>query len=325
MDSYSDDLRKIKSLLIVTSLQEKTDLKLFETLLELKIDIDWEPLSALMIEKVAWEYVTQEKRYDPKLVFCHPEVLKSATSTSLYYRCLSGLSIKAAKDYVGSIENLEKGNKRARIDDAKALKMARVYNTFVCTILKGSTDWTLENGKRTIIATLGITLDGVMRNKVGTIAEERVRTLIFEWLKEKNLITSLAVESTEEGNDDLPNYCALSNDLIMRFSSEPDVSFSKKIDKDEELLAIIEIKGGIDPAGTLERYGAATKSFQHALKENPRCKNFFLSAVYTTELQNRIQGDRLVEKYYDIIEILEEPSIREEFFNELFHYSLRLT
>lgn len=65
-------------------------------------------------------------------------------------------------------------------------------------------------------------------------------------------------------------------------------------------------------------------NFQHALKTSNRCKNFFLSAVYTQELKNRIQNDRLVEKYYDIIDILEKPTAREEFFIELFHYSLRL-
>ncbi len=323
MDTYSDNLRKVKSLLIVTSLQKKTDLKVFETLTKLKIDLDWKPLSNFMIEEEAWEYIVKERKYDPKLVFCHPEVVKSVTSTSLYYRGLTGLSIKAAKEYIGSVENLEKGNERARIDHEKAMKIARVYNTFICSIIKGSTDWTLENGKRTIIATLGITLDGVMRNKVGAIAEERVRTLVFEWLKEKELIVSPTKEEIEE-MDDLPVICALKGHMIMRFSSEPDISFSRKTDEGEELLAVIEIKGGIDPAGALERYGAATKSFQHALRENQRCKNFFLSAVYTAELRNRIQDDRLVEKFYDIIEILEEPDVRDSFFNELFHYSLRL-
>ena len=321
MDSYTDNLRKIKSLLIVTSLQKRADLKSFETITKLKIELDWEPLSNLMIEEEAWEYVTKERKYDPKLVFCHPEVVKAITSTSLYYRGLTGLSIKAAKNYIGAVENLEKGNVRVKIDDKKALKMAQVYNTFICSIIRGSTDWTLENGKRTIIATLGITLDGIMRNKVGTIAEERVRTLVFEWLKGRGLITS----PTKEEIGDLPVICELIGNVIMRFSSEPDISFLKKTDDGEELLAVIEIKGGIDPAGALERYGAATKSFQHALKESKRCKNFFLSAVYTPELLNRIQGDRLVEKFYDIIKILEEPDVRDDFFNELFHHSLRLT
>ena len=39
MDSYSDNLRKIKSLLIVTSLQKRTDLKAFDLLKELDISL----------------------------------------------------------------------------------------------------------------------------------------------------------------------------------------------------------------------------------------------------------------------------------------------
>jgi hypothetical protein len=53
-------------------------------------------------------------------------------------------------------------------------------------------------------------------------------------------------------------------------------------------------------------------------------QKFFLSAVFTPELKNRIKGDRLVENYYDIIDIFEKPAVEEEFFRELFHYSLRL-
>ena len=188
MDSYSDNLRKVKSLLIVTSLQKRTDIKAFELLRELEITLNWESLSKLMIDKETWDYVTIDKKYDPKFVFCHPETIAKLPVTSLYYRGLTGLSIKAAKEYFGSVESFESGKNRKAMTSEKSLKMARVYNTFICSIIKGSTAWTLENGKRTIIATLGITLDGVMRNKVGTIAEERVRTLIYEWLKQRSLI-----------------------------------------------------------------------------------------------------------------------------------------
>ncbi len=258
MDSYSDNLRKVKSLLIVTSLQRRTDIKAFDILRELEIDLQWEPFSNFMIDKDTWEYVTEEKKYDPKFVFCHPDTLKLKPLTSLYYRGMTGLSIKAAKGYFGSIESLENGTNRTKIGDEKALKMARIYNTFICSIIKGSTEWTLENGKRTIIATLGITLDGVMRNKVGTIAEERVRTLVYEWLKERQLITDPVVEDVITA-DNLPKVSRLMDGTIMRFSSEPDISFSKDLGDTEELLAVVEIKGGIDPAGALERYGAATK------------------------------------------------------------------
>ncbi|MCF8301995.1 MAG: XcyI family restriction endonuclease [Bacteroidales bacterium] len=317
MNNYTENLRKLKSLLIVTSLQKRRDVEAFNKIKKIDIELKWQPLSNLLIENDVWDYVVKTRQYEPKYVFCHPDIIIADKSTSLYYRGLCGLSMKAAKDYFGAIEKIESGNKQARLGKEKALRIARIYNMFICSIIKGSYKWTLENGKRTLIATLGITLDGIMRNRVGALAEERIRTMVFEWLIEKGLIMD---EITEIDSNEFE----LKDDIIMRFSSEPDIYFTRKSGSGEELLALIEIKGGIDPAGALERYGAATKSFQQALKENPRCKNFFLTAVFTQELLSRIKGDRLVEKYYDIVKILEDPKVKDDFFDELFHYTLRL-
>lgn len=316
-NDYTDELRLFKSLLIVTSLQERIDKKVLAIIENYKKELQWN-LTDLLIAPEVWQYINNNN-YDPKLVFCHPQLLLDHPNTSLYYRGLSGLSIKAAKDYFGAIENLEKNNPKARLSEEKALKMARVYNTFISSIIKNSTDWTLENGNRTLIATLGITLDGTMRNKVGDIAEERVRKIIVNWLIEQNLIIS-PVLTKEDLKDDLPTEYTLANGIIMRFSSEPDISFIEN----DQLVAVIEIKGGIDPAGALERYGAATKSFQHSVSISPRCKNFYLCAVYTPELKRRIEEDRLVEKDYNIIEILNDDSYRKNFITEIFHHTLRL-
>ena len=163
-----------------------------------------------------------------------------------------------------------------------------------------------------------------MRNKVGDISERRIRTLILTWLAERDLLLDprIRVEMTGE---DLPSTCLLKKNLVMEFSSEPDIAFWRQGDRGRELIAVVEIKGGIDPAGALERYGAATKSFQQSLAESPHCRNFLLSAVYTPELKRRIRDDRLVDKYFDIVSILEDTKTRMEFFNELFHFALRLT
>jgi len=315
---YTEDLRLIKSLLIVTSLQKRHDLKAVQLIREFPHQLAWEPLSNFMIDSEVWGYAAA-KSFDPKLVFCHPDVLQCKPVTSLYYRGLCGLSLKAVKDYFGSVESLEKGNPRARLDTKKAMRMARTYNTFICSIIKNSSAWTLENGNRTIIATLGITLDGVMRNKVGAIAEDRIRTLVLEWLIDQGLLVEPKL-TKKQIHENIPSACTLKKNIAMKFGSEPDISFSRE----NELLVVVEIKGGIDSAGALERYGAATKSFQHAAGVSPRCKNFYLGAVYTPELNRRISADRLVEKTFNIIEILDKPKARERFFSELFHHTLRI-
>lgn len=315
---YTDDLRIIKSLLIVTSLQKRKDIKAIEAIRKFSKPLSWKPLQEFMIDADVWRYAAK-KGYDPKEVFCHPEVLIHNPTTSLYYRGLCGLSVKAAKSYFGTIESLEEGNSRGHLNVEKAQKMAQTYNYFICSIIKNSTDWSIENGYRTIIATLGITLDGSMRNKIGEIAEERIRAMIVEWLTEKKLIVEPKVDK-EKISEKTQRVFELKNGVIMEFSSEPDIAFTKE----KHLLAVVEIKGGIDPAGALERYGAATKSFQHAIETSSRCKNFYLGAVFTPELERRISEDRLVEKTFNIIEILDDPTARERFFTELFHHVLRI-
>lgn len=298
-------------MLIVSSLQKRADIRAISLIRSFKARVEWEPLSNLLIESDAWKHAVIDKKLDPKLVFCHPDILLGLPSTSLYYRGLCGLSLKAVRDYFGAVDSIESGSSRGKLDGTKALKMARTYNAFICSIIQNSTNWTLENGYRTVIATLGITLDGVMRNKVGVVAEERVCTMVTNWLRENGLI----VERTAA------RAVRLKDDVVMKFGSEPDIAFRRG----DILLATIEIKGGTDPAGALERYGAATKSFRNAIAESPQCENIYLAAVLTPELKRRIAKDRLVKKTFDIIEILAKPESREKFFKEVFHYTLRIT
>jgi hypothetical protein len=318
-NEYTDSLRRIKSQLLVSTLQRKKDVAVFNVVKKIKLELNWDLRSQLMIDEDVWKYVVKERLYEPKHVFCHPDVLIKKPVASFYYRGLCGLSIKAAKDYLGTIENLESGSSRTKLGTGKALLMAQTYNTFLCSIIKNSTDWTLENGRRTIIATLGITFDGVMRNKVGSIAEERIRLLLVEWLAAKGLVSNPPVTKPIDAETLEKNY-VLTNGIAMHFGSDPDVSFEKQ----GKLLAILEIKGGIDPAGALERYGAAKKSFEHAMQTSPRCKTFYLGGVFTPELKKRMSADRLVENSFSIIDILQQSSYRENFLKELFHHTLRL-
>lgn len=318
-NEYTDNLRKLKSQLLASTLKEKRDVRAFKAVKKTKATLNWDSRSHLMIDEDVWKHVVKRLGHDPKEVFCHPDVLLESHVTSLYYRGLAGLSIKAARDYVGAIENLENGSAKARLTEDKAVAMAQTYNTFVCSIIKNTTDWALEDGKRMVIATLGITFDGVMRNKVGDIAEERIRSLLVEWLTNKQLIISPAIGKSAH-TPTLEKEYELRNGIIMQFASEPDVSFLKGGD----LIAVVEIKGGIDPAGALERYGAALKSFEDAIKKYSKCKTFYVGGVFTEELKRRMDADRLVEKSFSIIEILQQPAVREEFLKEVFHHTLRL-
>ena len=103
----------------------------------------------------------------------------------------------------------------------------------------------------------------------------------------------------------------------MRFGSEPDISF----ERDGKLAVLIEIKGGKDPAGALERLGAVKKTFDEAPVD---CKNFLVAGVVTTTMRERLEEMR-IEDDFDIEGLLHDDRAWARFLNEVFHHALRLT
>jgi XcyI restriction endonuclease len=319
MPEYTDELRRIRSVQLVSTLKKRSDIAARALVVDFDEELDWEPLDQRSIDPNVWQYVSE--RFDKKLVFCHPKVLLNNPMTSLYYRGLSGLSIKSVKEYVGAIEALEAGNPRARLSAEKAGKMAGIYNRFISFVIKNSPDWNLEDGSRTVVATLGITVDGSTRGGVGGRAETLVKGLLLETLVDENLLRDPELRKDQLTDPDaLPRKFKLHNDVSLQFASDPDVSFIK----DDRYIAVIEVKGGIDRAGALERYAAARRTFEHVIATSPRCTTFFLTAIETDEVRRRLDADGLVRHSFDIIRLVEDPVHRESFLDELLNHTLRL-
>lgn len=180
----------------------------------------------------------------------------------------------------------------------------------------------MENGYRMIIASIGISFDGSMRNVMGRLPEFRIRRLLLQHAIENQILTSHEYPDVDSAPSAPPNSNhALADNIVMTFASEPDVAFYKN-----GLLEVtIEIKGGIDPAGALERLGAANKSASAAIASNPRCKNFLVAGVITAEMQNRLAQERLFERCFGLVKLLSDADAQTEFFDEIFNYALRLT
>ena len=138
--------------------------------------------------------------------------------------------------------------------------MARTYNAVISVIITGTDGWTLENGYRNILATIGITEDGALRNIVGQEGEAAVKERISEWLDANDAITTQVDGTMTLLGDD--------GNLRMIYGSEPDISFgSGNEDGEWQIIATVEIKSGTDPAGALERLGAIQKSFAETRPE----------------------------------------------------------
>ena len=283
------------------------------------------PVEEYLISQDAWEHV-RNLALNPVSVFCHPDLLVEEPFVSLYYRGIGGLSLKEVQNQARSVVAWETApddrRRKPRVTAEAAEQVAGLYNSVISSIIENTTDWTLENGYRNIIAALGITFDGSMRNTIGRLPEQRIRRLLLRYVFENGMLTSPAYPDV----DSLPVAPAngeytLRDGFVMTFSSEPDIAFRR----DSSLEATIEIKGGIDPAGALERLGAADKSAQAAIEINPRCKNFLIAGVITSEMRRRLDQSRLFEKDFVLVELLSNENRQLEFFNEIFNHTLRLT
>lgn len=303
MDNDKSNTRR-RSLLFSGIINQRTDVEQQKVIADYEDEINFHPLDELMISNKAWDHV---KKLDiqPKFVFAHPDMLQAHPKTSLYYRGIALLSRKRVAQIAVPVTEWEEGTRTVLRE--QALKVAQFYNAIISSIIEGSTNWTLENGYRNILATIGVTLDGMYRNKIGELAEDIVKSRIFNWLKDGGLIISTLKKNEHQ----------LPKGILMRYGSEPDIAFLRS----GKLVATIEVKGGTDPAGALERLGAMTKSFT----ETPaNCMNFLVAGVVTPEMESRLKEMSNV-KVYNLNDLSDDDDRWGEFADEIFHYTLRIT
>ena len=263
----------------------------------------------LCIEKDAWRHVA-EAGIKRRLVFAHPDILKAIPDASLHYRGIALLSRKRVQEVAGGVTKWEGSPEMVRVGEEKALRVCRLYNAVISSIILDNTDWTLRDGYRNVIATLGITEDGAMRNIIGQEAEESIKERLIEWTRAKGLLEATnAVDSS--GRE-----WRLIGDVGMRFGSEPDIAF----EKNDVPAVIIEVKGGKDPAGALERLGAIKKTFDEAPQA---CKNFLIVGVVTATMHDRLQ-DMRIEEVFDIDRLINDEDEWTRFVTEIFHHGLRV-
>ena len=243
---------QMRSALISERIRQRTDIALRELISEFDEELSFCPLDEFMISEQAWRYI-KTSGIDPKLVFAHPELLRALPQVSQYYRGIALLPQKRVSDIAAPVASWESGTRKTPVGETQSKEVARLYNAVISSIIEGATNWTLENGYRNIIATMGIGLDGTFRNIIGQDAEELIKTRIVNWLEGQELIVNRSTDSTE---------FTLPHGYSMRYGSEPDVLFLHSENSIERTVATIEIKGGKDPAGALERLGAMQKSFE---------------------------------------------------------------
>ncbi len=261
----------------------------------------------LCIAKAAWRHV-KEAGIEPRLVFAHPTLLKNIPQASLHYRGIALLSLKRVQEIAGAVTTWERSPESARVSDKKALAVCRLYNVVVSSIIVDNTDWTLDDGYRNVLATVGITEDGAIRNIIGQEAEEAIKRHLVDWTQDNGLLRDAETASGGQW--------MLIDNTVMRFGSEPDIAFEKA----GQLAVLVEVKGGKDPAGALERLGAIKKTFDEA---PVGCKNFLVVGVVTPTMRTRLDEMRM-EQDFNMDDLLHDDDKWREFVNEIFHHALRI-
>ena len=292
--------------IIARRIGRRPDRQAFAAIEALEIDPHYDQCE-LCIATSAWRHVA-EAGVKPRFVFAHPAILKPIPNASLHYRGIALLSLKRVQEIAGSVTTWERSPQTARVNDKKALRVCRLYNAVISSIIVDNTDWTFDNGYRNVLATIGITEDGSIRNIIGQEAEDAIKKRLVDWTRDKRLL--LETKNAAGGE------WSLVENTVMRFGSEPDIAFEKA----GELAVLVEVKGGKDPAGALERLGAIKKTFDEA---PVGCKNFLVVGVVTPTMRTRL-GEMRMEKYFDIDDLLHDDRQWTAFVNELFHHALRI-
>ncbi len=302
-----------RALIISERIRERSDLIARRAIEEFVAEIDYEnQLEDLAIAPEAWQHV-RDAEIEPKLVFAHPDILRAHPETSLHYRGIATLSLKRVQAMAKQVKSWEEGTYRRQPTLERCQNVARTYNAVISVIITGTDGWTLENGYRNVLATIGITEDGALRNIVGQEGEAAIKVRISEWLElNDDIATRVEGTVTWFGNN---------GDSRMIYGSEPDISFESLAENGEwQIVATIEVKSGTDRAGALERLGAIQKSFG----ETPtRSRNFAVLGVVTPEMRRRLD-DMNVARDFSLYRILHDNGSWDDFVLEIFHHTLRI-
>ena len=179
-----------------------------------------------------------------------------------------------------------------------------------------------------LLVSTGAQIDGAWRNAIGEEAEKVVQSLLVKEAVERKLLHSVLprtgpgvepydAEKLEELLGNIRSYrgIILSNQTSLLFSSEPDISL---IGRGGTTIGMIEVKGGTDPAGALERYGAAKKSFEQTLRRSPDAKTILAASCITPEVQKRIAQDTTISYYFNLTEIITSTEVYSHFMQLVF-------
>lgn len=261
-------------------------------------------LDSLGISKQAWDKVIH-RGIKPIIVFAHPFTLKNVSGSVGYYRMLAMVSQKSMNRLRIPITRYEFGKDSP--DDERALIIAKHLNQIISRLIE--LDETIDAREFDLWRGMaaGSQAQGSWQNVKGAKFEVTVKGIMQKRIREKELVLD------EKGSDLRMD---LKDGRVVVFADEPDVAIYQK----DKIQSAVEIKGGIDTAGILERVGAAIKSLRRAREENPQSVTILIlqGVSITQRAKHDLEINRDAVNYWFTIEdVLENENKREEIFRLL--------
>lgn len=264
-------------------------------------DLVW---TGLHISEIAWNKVIH-RGIKPVIVFAHPHILQTVLGSVGYYRMLAMVSQKSMKQIGISLDRYEAG--RPLMDAAIARAAALHLNLIISALIAIDDDLNAREFDLWRAMTAGSQAQGSWQNSKGASAEAALRGLIMQRLYERGFVADSAVTTAR---------ISLDSGRVLMFADEPDIA----IYRGDLPEVAIEVKGGIDRAGVLERVGAALKSLRRTRQENPNSITILImqdTSMTARAIQDLGINTDTVKYIYSLQAIMHDETQRDQFFQIL--------
>lgn len=265
-------------------------------------NLNWN-LEELGISQTAWNKIIH-RGIKPIIVFAHPEILISINFSTSYYRMLAMVSQKSMNQVGLSTVRYEQGNLPEK---SIADLIAKHLNKIVSYLIK--TDQTINVREFDLWRGMaaGTQAQGSWQNVKGKKVEYLIKGILERYLEKQQFVD-------KNLSDDNNLYLKDGRQIV--FADEPDIA----IYKDQKIQSAVEVKGGIDTAGVLERIGASIKSLSRVKEENQDSITILLlqKVSVSEQAKNDLKTNQNnVNYWFTIEEVLENEQKQLDFFELL--------
>ncbi len=270
--------------------------------------LKWD-MRQLSISSVAWNRIIHGG-IKPIVVFAHPAVLVAVDRAVSYYRMLSMASQKSMNQVGLPTKRFETSGNPPNQD--AALAIARRLNQLISALVESEARIAAREFDLWRGMAAGSQAQGSWQNRKGDITEELVRRDLLGRLHALELIDAGSAVDVASRVVEF----RLQDGRMVRLGSEPDI----QIYSEYRIHAAVEVKGGIDAAGVLERVGAAIKSLSRAKEESPGAITILIMSSVSMSRQARrdIESNRSNVNYlFTIEDIVSDSTVKEQYYSLL--------